>query len=654
MCARIQDRRLRPLCLAAATLTLSQTIFAQWTPTLPSHTAAAQQPAPAGTSGYNLQLHVPLVLEDVVVLDHEGQPVHGLKASDLTVTENGSEVTLRSFEEHSTAGPAPIPARPNLEPDGFTNLTPTPANHTLNVLLFDALNTSLTDQSSMHDQLLEYLKALPPGIPMAVFGLSDRLYLLQGFSTDPKTLVAAIDASQKMLHASPRLDNPVSDEPAQKLSDQVLQGLNLGDPDVARMLANVQQFEREKDIAQTAQRVQYTLQALNQLGRYLEGLPGRKNVIWFSGSFPINFLPDSTLPEPFMAVADFQDDVRKTTDLLARGRVALYPIDGRGLQNIDAFSAAQSDQAMARMLVSGWTPPRQGPGAYLGAVSTNPADRPGGYGDTIRKFFQTTTAEHATMTFMAEATGGKAYFNTNGLKEAAEKALNDGGDYYTFTYTPPDEKFDGSIRRIQVKVDRPGAHLSYRQDYFADDPDAARTGKKVLPQSAMQQAMMFGTPEATQIPLAVRAIPEDGMATQTSQGTKPNTKLMKAPYRRYDLVCLVDVRSVEFSVSSDGVRHARLEVAAVVYTDDGELADTGGNHINLDLAPERYAEIVSRGLRIGQTIEAPAKGDYFLRMGVDDLVGDRIGTVEIPTASLKSEKGLRANGNKVIQQSPGK
>jgi hypothetical protein len=41
--------------------------------------------------------------------------------------------------------------------------------------------------------------------------------------------------------------------------------------------------------------------ALNQMARYLAGLPGRKNLIWFSGSFPISILPgvfDSTKGEP--------------------------------------------------------------------------------------------------------------------------------------------------------------------------------------------------------------------------------------------------------------------------------------------------------------------------------------------------------------------
>lgn len=36
-------------------------------------------------------------------------------------------------------------------------------------------------------------------------------------------------------------------------------------------------------------RVRTTIQALQQLARYLGGIPGRKNLVWFSGSFPSVF-----------------------------------------------------------------------------------------------------------------------------------------------------------------------------------------------------------------------------------------------------------------------------------------------------------------------------------------------------------------------------
>jgi len=59
----------------------------------------------------------------------------------------------------------------------------------------------------------------------------------------------------------------------------------------ADVLDSMRQFEQDTQTYQTTQRVEYTLQFLGQLARYLAALPGRKNLIWFSGSFPIYIQP---------------------------------------------------------------------------------------------------------------------------------------------------------------------------------------------------------------------------------------------------------------------------------------------------------------------------------------------------------------------------
>jgi VWFA-related protein len=478
--------------------------------------------------------------------------------------------------------------------------------------------------------MLEYLKTLPPGIPIAVCGLGNQLYMLQGFSTDPKVLAAAVEMSEQLMHASPVLDNPVSNVPSPQMSDFAKENLNLNDPGVLLMVEHMRQFELENQIARTSQRVQYTMLALSQLARYLSGLPGRKNVIWFSGSFPLNFIPDPSQANPFMAVADFQDEVRKTTDLLARSEVAVYPVDGRMLFTNPAFDVSQKDNLMFGARSS--NAPQRGPGAlHTDDTSTRP-----GVTDAVHDFDVKTTAERATMSLIADATGGKALFDTNDLKGAVKKAVDDGSNYYTIAYTPPDEKFDSTYRRIEVKIDQPGLHLSYRKSYFADNPNEAWEGKKVLPQSTMQAAMTFGSPAATQLLLSVQATPEDKPVKNPSLGTKPDPKLMKPPYRRYNLVSVVDMRNVVFTTTSDGVRHGKFEFAAIIYNSDGQLLNSSGNRMSLDFPPDRYAAILQRGLRVGQTIETPLKGSYFLRVGVYDANGDRVGAVEIPTAMIKA------------------
>jgi VWFA-related protein len=611
-------RSVQALCAGAAIVLIAALLQAQTAPAN-APKPAAPGPADRGNSKYQLQLPVPLVVEDILVLDHSGNPMHELKAADFTVTENGKQVTVRNFEEHSSSSrPAEPVKKLDLGPNVFTNLRRAPIDGSLNILLLDALNTPITDQQYVRQQMLKYLATLDPRTQIAVFGLSTRLYMLQGFTTDPELLRAAIEQKHKGLHASPLLDDPVSGGPVDQMSDTMADML-ADDPEGATIEANLQQFEAVQQTEVARMRTIYTLQAMNELARYLSGLPGRKNLIWFSGSFPLNIFPDDTLQDPFAAVADFQDDVRKTTDLLARSRVAVYPVDGRGLFTNPSLSAMQSGSNLVRSM-------RTNPGAFAANNS---------------KFLNQTAAEHATMDMIAAETGGKAFYNTNGLKEAVEKAVNYGENYYTISYTPPDLKWDGRYRKISVRSTAPGVHLSYRNGYYADDPAAAIAGNKVLPGSAMTAALLRGGPNATQILFDAFVVPRDETTDKLTTGAEPNSKLMKPPYRTYIVQYLVDLSGVQFTVSTDSVHHGALEFAAMLYTPDGEVVNVAATRLTLTLPQERFDQMMAKGLSAMQSIQAPVKGEYFLRMALHDPNGDRVGALEAPLTGLKTLATLR-------------
>ena len=439
--------------------------------------AARPQVAPAtapAQSQLTLQVHVPLVLEDVVVLDSKNQPIHNLKAADFTITEDGKPVTPQNFEEHTavTAGQAAAAPRP---PDQgvnvFTNMPTAPANSALNILLLDALNTPATDQVRVRQQMIQYLKTLPPGVRIAIFGLSTHLYLLQGFSSDPAVLKAALESRRSAVRGSALI--PIQGEQASDDFSRI--AFNASAEAVA---SDMHGFEQEVQTYQTTQRVQYTLEALGQLARYLSGLPGRKNLIWFSGSFPIyifpdlsDVAPDSTgLSDSTKLMATFGDEVRRTTDLMARSQVAVYPVDARGLFSNSIDSASQS-----------------GTNTVL-PIYNNPTRKPGdenlsSVAITNTTFLKQTAAEDLTMDKVAAETGGKAFYNTGGLKEAVASVVSIGSNYYTFSYTPPLPQWDGKYRKIDVRLNQLGAHLAYRKGYYADDPDAEMHGKKVLPKA---------------------------------------------------------------------------------------------------------------------------------------------------------------------------
>jgi hypothetical protein len=73
------------------------------------------------------------------------------------------------------------------------------------------------------------------------------------------------------------------------------------------------------------------MDAFTQLARYLAAIPGRKSLIWLSGSFPLGIFPGVDLRNPGSEANGYSDQVKQAVNLLAESHIALYPVDVRGL-----------------------------------------------------------------------------------------------------------------------------------------------------------------------------------------------------------------------------------------------------------------------------------------------------------------------------------
>src|SRR5216683_1220166 len=590
-----------------------------------SQSATTQQQSQSGVA--TLRAGTQLVVVDVVVTDKNQKPVHGLKASDFTLSEENVPQIVKHFEEHAALTPADatkFPALPKFPPGVFTNYTPEPVNGAVNLLLLDALNTPLKDQSYVRQQLLAYLNATPPGTRIAIFGLTTQLTILQGFTSDPDILKAV--ASKKLGKNSPLLQDSVGGNGIQNSMADDLEDAGV-DPTI---VANLRQFDAQQQSFQLQLRAKYTLDAMSQLACYLSSIPGRKNLIWFSGSFPINILPDitGTLPDPFAVVADSEKEFRDTVNLLARSQVAVYPIDARGLTNAPIFDASTSRN-------------------YTGSRG------PARMNQDLNKFATDTAAEHATMSQMAEATGGHAFYNTNGLTQAVATAINDGSNFYTLTYTPANPARDGKFRKIKVQLARSGINLAYRHGYYADDPDkapvikgsqnsnfadAAVTTGAPSPLQAIRVAMMRGSPTPSEIIMKVAVYPV-GPSTQTEDNPAPGNILAEkvhGPFRRYSVSYAIEPSDITFVRAPDGKIHAAFELVIFVYNPAGVLVNRLSTELHIASPLDELKKSVAKGIQYRQEISAPAKGEYFLRIVVHDLTHDHLGAVEIATSEVKN------------------
>jgi VWFA-related protein len=615
-----------PFC-AAITL-FSSVLFAQ-----------SSQPDSKTSTTTTLRANTQLVIVDVTVTDAHRKPIHNLKASDFVVLEDNISQNIKTFEEHAyVQEPSVAVKQPPLPPGVFTNFSAVPPKGTLTVLLLDTLNTPLEDQSFVRAQIKQYLKSAPRGTRIAIFGLATRLYLLQGFTSNPEILRAAVDRKGSS-KSSPLLDDSVgggngSVSVSQTFDDAWgrLDPNSPTDPEITRVKAELQQFEAEQQSYQLQLRAKYTLDSLNQLARYLSGLQGRKNLIWFSGSFPLNILPDGSLTHPFAAVASSEDEFRQTTNLLGRSQVTVYPVDAAGLASSPLLNASNS------------------------TTSRYARPDPTVFGKDETKESDQMDNDHSTMLRMAEQTGGRAYLNTNDLSHAVSDVTENGSNYYTIAYSPANTKWDGRYRKIQVRMPQNGYTLAYRRGYFADDSQTSNRSsgsggaatQLINSFSPMRAAMMHGAPEPTEIIFQARVVPasattEDTLAPGTAVGSNPSK--LKPPYRRYNVIFAADPRNVRFTQSADGNYAGQIQFVTYVYDHDGQVITRAGNEIHTNLSRVQYAALFRGGLHFIQQISVPDKGDYYFRIGVHDMDGDHAGAVEFPVAAVRNLPPESVGGN---------
>jgi VWFA-related protein len=599
----------------------------------PLAASAQQAPAPTGPTEV-IRSNNQLVVVDVVVQDKAGNPIHGLKPEDFHLSESKTPQTLRHVEEH-TANTTVVagPRLPPMPPGTFTDYTPTPPSGTLNILLIDALNTATKDQSYVQQQLKEYVNKAPAGTRIAIFGLANRLILLQGFSSDPAILKAAVD--KKLLpRSSSLLDDPGgSGQDSTQPSDMI--DVAGADPQAAAGLAlevaNLQQFQAESTALETQLRVQYTLDAFNTLGHYLATFPGRKNLIWFSGSFPINILPDPSLNNSFLTLNVNQNEFRETTNLLSKAQVAVYPIDARGIVTPPMYNAASSGRA--------YNPRNSTPGG-------------GAFANANAKFSASQATEHATMDELAEDTGGKASYNTNGIAEAVAKAVTAGANYYTLSYTPTDRRQDGRYRNIHVDVTgapTSNLQLAYRHGYFADDADhknaesAVTTAVESAPDPAAashaaysRAAMSRGAPTPEDLLFKVRVLPA---STATETAVVPGNSLDSSisatgPFRRYDVDFVALPSEFKLTQQTTGRRTGKVSFIVYVFDTDGRLLNAAAETIALNLTPDVYTKFIHSPLQAHMEISVPTRIATYIRVGLQDVPANKFGVVEIPTETI--------------------
>lgn len=570
-------------------------------------TRASQEPQPAANPHATIRAKVRQVLLDVVVTDGKNQPVQGLQQEEFSLTEDGQPQKIAYFEAHAAPATAaaksePLPPQPT---NTFRNVATEDSALPLNVLLYDLLNTPLTDQPFAHSEIVKFLRNRPAGSRFAIFVLGDNLHLLQGFTDDENRLVAALQRREAKPHSSVLMQSTGgTPSGAERFAGPTF----ATDASARAMLGRLEGMETLTKRFYLERRVERTIGAFVEIAKFLDGLPGRKNLIWLSGSFPANLFPGTDPLDAFAGSVNFSPALREAANLLTVGEVAVYPVDIRGL-TVDPFFDA-SNRVTFRT--------------------------PTEISQAHRDFMLEIEAEQDAMDQIAQDTGGHAFYNTNGLSEAIATSTTDGANYYTLSYAPSNTKFHGELRKIRVQLARRGYHLAYRHSYLADD--------SVLYEGAdaeamrLQVALRRGAPLAQELFLQAHIAPQGRARRATKDEIAElsgfpafawRKKHAEVSIQRYFVDYTLDGSQITLEPTEDERLRARFEILIGAYDEENRTMFGYRSPDEKMYVVKNADDAKKKPIKLRHVVEIPADATW-LRVAVRDAIGDRLGSVEIP------------------------
>jgi VWFA-related protein len=603
---------------------------------------AQSQPAAVHVSPYQanppsfvLRTYTRMVNLEVVVKDSKGNHIQGLKPEDFQIFEQTPERSKDKHEQkiaefrevHMADLAAPASIEAQTPPGVYTNALakqkdPVPPT----ILLVDGLNTDVQYQAQVHIQMLKMLRQLPTNVPVAVFLLGDRLTLLQSFTSDPKLLQAALNkaysaAGVGLATMDPR-DDPNSPSAASGMAsvagDSIGPGNNASGStagesgvegpgaDFAAVVGNIASFDQRIFAATMDERVFRTINALTSLGHNVAGYPGRKNLLWMSTSFPINLYSIMALGGTDDSFAEFNNYERGPLQhleaVLSDAKVAVYPVNLAGVQTWQAYQA-------------GARPPDVTPAGLAG--------------NTTRDVMMQ-NASVDTMHDIANETGGIVCTGDNDLGDCVHKAMDDSSDFYEIAYYPDSGDWNGDFRKIIVKSGQKGAHLAYRQGYFAF-PEGSADPKA---EEAKMQGECDDYLDATSVSFEAKNLPSD---------TEGQLKFS----------LLIDASALTIPPLPDGNHQLKLDIAVCTYNAKDWPLKLMNYPVNLALDEKKFETLTTTG-KLADTISIPAPEPAAIRLLVKDVSTGKLGSVYIKTgdlvAQVPKQSEAKEDPNAVVQQ----
>jgi VWFA-related protein len=565
--------------------------------------AVAQEPGtPASTQApeVTFRVEVNYVEEDVRVVDRDGNFVRGLKREDFQLNEDGKPQKINTF------GMVDIPVMPirrplfmgpdamPIDPDVASNEQVLDGRLYL-ILLDDYHTAPLRTQNVKNLARRFVLEKLGPNDQAAVIPTSGSLRASQDFTQNRRLLLDAISnfVGQKTTSAAITKTAARSRDVADSQANN-----ETGQPDP---VSPENRFTEDPDAPERTYKARAALNSLRTIAEWMSAIQGRrKAIIYISEGVDYNLYdmfvgsrPDVFNFENFNMM---QQETWDTIQAASRSNVQIYPVDPRGLTNM-----AQENIEISGLPLLG---------LHLGP-------------ETLNQELQTS---QMNLRQLAEETGGVAAVGSNDMNKAFDRIVQENSSYYVLGYYSSNDKRDGKLRNITVKVNGyPDAQVTFRKRYVAPRGKAPKqsTNAKATDAAAgvtteLMQAMAAPLP-MTGLQLRLQAVPQ--------KGTGKNTNVK--------VIVQTSGKDLAFK-QNNGVFSTKLSFSIGVFGKDGKAVFTERPDADLNLRPETHARVTQSGVRLVRQVSV-APGRYQLRVAAQDSSKAKQGTaildIDVPDFS---------------------
>ena len=387
---------------------------------LPARGQISQTPtgqvSPTETGEYVFKANSELVLTNVVARDAKtGEFVRRLKQSDFTISENGKQQQITTFDFQSVDMATPLNeatviglAAGTAGPGSKAVVVAKPEdlrNHRLIVMFFDLTSMQPEDLDRSVEAAQQFLRTkMQPADLVALVSLGDTLNVDQDFTADKNALINEVGVYNGTEGAgfaagATSNSNRVEDTTGYTPDESEYNDLNT---------------DRE-------------LFALRAISKSLEKIGEKKSLLYFSGGISRDGIEN-------------QASLRSAINAAVRADLAIYSVDTRGLQAISPLGDASTGSLRGSSAYNG--------GALLNNMNAN-------------------FASQEVMATLSSDTGGKAFFDSNDFAPAFAQVQKDTSAYYAIGFHSSNPARDGKYRKLTIKINRPGIKLEYRPGYYA-------------------------------------------------------------------------------------------------------------------------------------------------------------------------------------------